>query len=104
MKSPQSSRASRHLADLQLRLYVTDAAPSSARAIVNTRAFCETHVPGRYELEILSIAENVEQAAHDQVVAAPTLLRLWPLPLRRFVGDMSNPDRLIQGLGLARKE
>ena len=84
----------------RLRLWVSSAAPLSARAVVNTRAFCETHMPGRYELEILSIADNVERAAHDEVIAAPTLLRVWPLPVRRFIGDMSNPDRLLDGLGL----
>ena len=83
-----------------LRLWVSAAAPLSARAVVNTRNFCETHMAGRYELEILSISENVERAAHDEVIAAPTLLRVWPLPVRRFVGDMSNPDRLLDGLDL----
>ena len=83
-----------------LRLWVSSAAPLSARAVVNTRAFCETHMPGRYELEILSIADNVERAASDEVIAAPTLLRVWPLPVRRFIGDMSNPDRLLDGLDL----
>ena len=83
-----------------LRLWVSAAAPLSARAVVNTRAFCEKHMPGRYELEILSIAENVERAAVDEVIAAPTLLRVWPLPVRRFIGDMSNPARLLDGLGI----
>ena len=83
-----------------LRLYVSAAAPLSSRAVVNTRTFCETHMPGRYELEILSIAENVERAASDEIIAAPTLIRVWPLPVRRFIGDMSNPDRLLDGLDL----
>jgi circadian clock protein KaiB len=83
-----------------LRLYVSAAAPSSARAVVNTRAFCEKHLAGRYELEILSIAEHVQDAANDEVIAAPTLLRVWPLPMRRFIGDMSNPQRLLDGLGI----
>ncbi len=56
---------------------------------------------GKYELEILSIADNVERAAQDQVIAAPTLLRVWPLPIRRFIGDMSAPGRLLEGLGLS---
>jgi circadian clock protein KaiB len=85
-----------------LRLWVSSAAPLSARAVVNTRAFCEEHLAGRYELEILSIAENMERATGDQVLAAPTLLRVWPLPVRRFIGDMSNPDRLLDGLDLRR--
>jgi len=85
-----------------LRLYVSAAAPSSARAVVNTRAFFEKHLAGRYELEILSISEHVADAANDQVVAAPTLIRVWPLPVRRFIGDMSDPQRLFAGLGLDR--
>ena len=85
-----------------LRLWVSAAAPLSARAVVNTRAFCEAHLRGRYELEILSIADNVERATRDEVIAAPTLLRVWPLPVRRFIGDMANPERLLDGLDLRR--
>ncbi len=83
----------------RLRLYVLSATPNSSNAIVNTRRFCEQYLPGRYELEILTIADNVPQASEDQVVAAPTLIRLWPMPTRRFIGDMSNTRRLLQGLG-----
>ncbi|MBG9390696.1 circadian clock KaiB family protein [Caenimonas aquaedulcis] len=83
-----------------LRLYVSAAAPMSARAVVNTRAFCEAHLAGRYELQILSISENVEQASLDEIIAAPTLLRVWPLPARRFIGDMSNAQRLLDGLNI----
>lgn len=83
-----------------LRLWVSPAAPLSARAVVNTRAFCEAHLPGRYELDILSIADDVARATTDEVIVAPTLLRVWPLPVRRFIGDMSHPDRLLDGLDL----
>lgn len=100
--APSDSAQSPHRAgaELVLRLYVSSAAPSSSRAIVNTRAFCETHCAGSYELEVLNIAEHVAQAIADQVVAAPTLIRLWPLPVRRFIGDMSDPQRLRSGLAL----
>lgn len=89
--------------DCVLRLYVSAAAPSSARAVVNTRAFCEKHLAGRYDLQILNISENVALATRDQVVAAPTLLVCRPLPVRRFVGDMSQPARLMEALGLRRE-
>ena len=101
-QSVDSPRPSSADCACMLRLWVSAAAPLSARAVVNTRAFCETHLPGRYELEILSIADNVERAANDEVIAAPTLLRVWPLPVRRFIGDMSNPERLLDGLELRR--
>jgi circadian clock protein KaiB len=83
-----------------LRLYISAAAPLSARAIVNARLFLEKHLSGRYELHILSIAEHVQQAIEDQVIAAPTLLKIWPPPARRFIGDLSDTSSLLQGLDL----
>ena len=81
-----------------LRLYVTDATPKSARAIVNTRRILEEHLQGCYTLEIVDIAEHVAQAAADQIVCAPTLLRLAPPPARRVIGDMSDTGRVLKGL------
>jgi circadian clock protein KaiB len=81
-----------------LRLYVTDATPKSARAIVNARRILEEHLHGKYSLEILSIAEHVAQATEDQIICAPTLLRLAPPPARRIIGDMSDVARVLRGL------
>jgi circadian clock protein KaiB len=81
-----------------LRLYVTDASPKSARAIVNARRILEEHLQDRYSLEILNIAEHVAQASADQIVCAPTLLRLAPSPARRIIGDMSDVARVLKGL------
>ena len=81
-----------------LRLYVTDATPKSARAIVNARRVLEEHLHDRYTLEIVNIAENVAQAAEDQIICAPTLLRLAPPPARRVIGDMSDVARVLKGL------
>jgi len=81
-----------------LRLYVTDATPTSARAIVNARRILEEHLAGSYSLEILNIAEHVAQATEDQIICAPTLLRLAPPPARRIIGDMSDVVRVLKGL------
>jgi circadian clock protein KaiB len=83
-----------------LRLYVSQATPVSSRAIVNTRRFCEQHLPGRYRLDILNIADHVMRATQDQIVAAPTLFKASPAPVRRFIGDMSDTRRICAGLGL----
>jgi circadian clock protein KaiB len=85
-----------------LRLYVTGPSSVSARAVVNARRICEAHLQGRYQLEILNVADNVAMATKDQIVAAPTLIKLAPLPLKRFIGDMSNTERLIQGLDVGK--
>jgi circadian clock protein KaiB len=81
-----------------LRLYVTGPSSVSARAVVNARRVCEEHLKGRYQLEIMNVADNIEAATRDQVIAAPTLIKFSPPPLKRFIGDMSNAERLMKGL------
>lgn len=85
---------------VKLRLYVAGATPLSARAIVNTRGFCEQFLKGRYELEVLTISGNNARAAEDQIIAAPTLVKLEPVPVRRYIGDLSRTARLLADLGL----
>jgi len=85
----------------RLRLYVVGATPSSSRAIVNVRKLCEEHMPDKYDLEVIDISLNPSIASMAQVIAAPTLVRELPPPERRFIGDMSDTERLLSGLGLA---
>jgi len=82
------------------RLYVTAGSPVSSRAVVNARRFFEAHLPGKHLLSVLDLAKNVELAKADQIFASPTLVRLLPLPQRRFIGDMSDVSRLRFSLGL----
>ena len=83
-----------------LRLYVTGTTRNSARAIVNIRKICEEHLQGRYELEIVDIALHPALAEGEQIIAAPTLIKRLPLPLRRFIGDLSQTERVLLGLDL----
>ncbi len=83
-----------------LRLYVTGTTPHSTRAIVNIRKICEQHLQGRYDLEVIDIAEHPTLAAGEQIIAAPTLIKKLPLPLRRFIGDMSQSEPILLGLDL----
>ncbi len=83
-----------------LRLYVTDTTRNSARAIVNIRKICEEHLQGRYELEIVDIFLHPTLAEGAQIIAAPTLIKKLPLPQRRFIGDMSQTERILLGLDL----
>lgn len=83
-----------------LRLYVTGSTPHSTRAITNIREFCEKYLEGRYDLEVIDISQNPALAEGEQIIAAPTLIKQLPLPLRRFIGDMSHTDRILLGLNL----
>ncbi|MDO9005588.1 MAG: circadian clock KaiB family protein [Aquabacterium sp.] len=83
-----------------LSLYISGTTPHSTRALVSIRSICETHLQGRYQLEIIDILVHPRKVAEDQVIATPTLIRKSPLPVRRFIGDMSQKDRILRGLGL----
>ena len=87
----------------RLRLYVVGTTPSSSRAIVNVRKLCEEHLPDEYDLDVVDISLNPSLAAQAQIIAAPTLVRELPPPERRFIGDMSDTERLLSGLGLAQQ-
>lgn len=83
-----------------LRLYVTGTTRNSERAIVNIRKICEEYLQGRYDLEVVDISQHPMLAEGEQIIAAPTLIKKLPLPLRRFIGDMSQTERILLGLDL----
>jgi circadian clock protein KaiB len=84
-----------------LRLYVTGLTPRSVAAIENIKQICEEHLQGRYDLEIIDIYQHTEQAQDAQLIVAPTLIKELPAPLRRFVGDLSETEKILVGLELA---
>ena len=83
-----------------LRLFVTGATPRSVRAIANLRDVLQRELPGRYDLEVIDIYQDPAAASRNQIVAAPTLLKLFPEPVRRIIGDLSDMGQVLRGLGL----
>jgi len=83
-----------------LKLYVTGTTPKSVRAIANLKKICEEHLPGRYSLEVINLYEKPNLARGEQIIAAPTLIKKLPLPLRRVIGDMSDTEKVLVGLDL----
>ena len=83
-----------------LRLYVTGMTPRSTRAIGNVRKICEEYLHGRYDLEVVDIYQQPTLAKGEQILAAPTLIKKLPLPLRRVIGDMSSTQHVLLGLDL----
>lgn len=86
-----------------LRLYVTGMTPRSTTAIENLKNICDEHLRGRYDLEIIDVYQQPVLAKGEQIIAAPTLIRKLPLPLRRFIGDMSHVERILLGMDLRPK-
>jgi len=85
-----------------LRLYVAGMTPRSADAIRRVTTFCEQHLAGRYDLEIIDIYQKPALLRGEQIVAVPTLIKKLPVPLRRLIGDMQDEERLLFGLDLRR--
>ncbi len=83
-----------------LRLYVTGQTPRSLRAIENIKRICEKHLSGRYDLEVIDIYQRPSLAVGERIIAAPTLVKSLPAPIRRFVGDLSNTEKILFGLDL----
>jgi circadian clock protein KaiB len=83
-----------------LRLYVAGQTPKSVTALANLKNICETHLAGRYRIDVIDLLENPQLAAGDQILAVPTLVRRLPEPLKRIIGDLSNRERVLVGLDL----
>lgn len=86
-----------------LRLFITGTTSRSSRAIANLRRVCEERLHGEYDLEVVDIYQHPEAAQQYQILAAPTLVKMLPLPLRRIIGDLANEERVLAGLDLSPK-
>jgi circadian clock protein KaiB len=83
-------------------LYISGASPRSKRALANVKEICEEYLKGRYDLKVIDIFQNPAQLEGDHIVAAPTLIRKKPLPVRRFIGaNLFDKDKLFSGLAIS---
>lgn len=87
-----------------LRLYVAGMTQRSRHAIEAVKKLCETELEGRYDLEVVDIYQQPETMAQEQIIAAPTLIKKLPAPLRRIIGDMSDHERVLVGLDIKPKD
>jgi circadian clock protein KaiB len=82
------------------QLYVTGILPNSARAIKNLRAICEQYLKGRYELEIIDIYQQRSLAVKEDIIVIPVMIKKFPLPEIRLIGDLSNTQSVLEALDL----
>jgi len=87
-----------------LRLYISGLTPNSQRAVENVRKICAEHLAGRNQLEIIDVYQQPILAKERQIVAAPTLVKVRPLPLRKFIGDMSKTEKILSFLDVRTKK
>jgi len=97
LESAEAERANQRYV---LKLYVTGATARSLRAIANIKAICEQYLKGRYDLEVVDIYQRPARLRGEQIVAVPTLIKRFPAPMRRMVGDLSRTEQVLRGLDL----
>jgi circadian clock protein KaiB len=96
--APKKTTAVPKTAEWQLRLYIAGRTAKSNAALANLNHLCETHLAGRYVIEVIDLLVNPRLAAGDQILAVPTLVRKFPQPIRKIIGDLSNEERVLVGL------
>jgi circadian clock protein KaiB len=97
----RSSSSNRRPAKLwQLRLYVAGQTLKSLTAFSNLKKICENHLQGRYRIEVVDLLKQPHLSQGDQILAIPTLVRKLPQPMRKIIGDLSDPERVLVGLDL----
>jgi circadian clock protein KaiB len=104
-KTKKAKRAGSRLASKadefwHLRLYVAGETPRSLAAFSNLSKICESHLEGRYNIEVIDLAQQTKLSNGDQILAVPTLVRRLPHPVRKIIGDLSDTRRVLIGLNL----
>jgi circadian clock protein KaiB len=88
------------VAEWQLRLYIAGQTPKSITALENIKKYAEEYLKGKYSIEIIDLLKNPQLAEGDQILAVPTLVRKFPEPIRKIIGDLSNEERVLVGLNI----
>jgi circadian clock protein KaiB len=100
VKGPESGSRRQPAKLWQLRLYVAGQTPKSLAAFSNLKKICESHLNGRYRIEVIDLVEQPQLSKGDQILAIPTLVRKLPQPVRKIIGDLSDTNRVLVGLDL----
>jgi len=87
-----------------LKLYVSGSTQQSLSAVINIKKICEEYLKGRYELEVIDLYQNPSAATSEHIIAAPTLIKKLPLPLRRVIGNLSSEEKVLVSLNLLNTE
>ena len=90
----------KEVAEWQLLLYIAGQTPKSIQALENIKKYAEEHLKGKYSIEIIDLLKNPQLAEGDQILAVPTLVRKFPEPIRKIIGDLSNEERVLVGLNI----
>ena len=84
----------------KLYLYLSGETPPSVAGAYNVRVLLDKELKGQYSLEVINVLDNPQRAQEDKILATPTLVKASPPPERRVIGDLSDKEKVLIGLGL----
>lgn len=82
------------------KLYIAGQTARSEIAVSNLRKICEQHLANQYEIVVIDVLDQPSQAETERILATPTLVKYYPPPVRRIIGDLTDTQKVIQALGL----
>jgi circadian clock protein KaiB len=85
---------------MELTLFITGSNPNHARTVAHLESLCEQQLNGQCDLEVIDVCESPQRAEKDKVLATPALIKQWPLPVQRMIGDFSSSERVLMELGV----
>lgn len=97
---PKENKATEGTTKWELRLYIAGNTPKSMAALSNLKRYCEEHLKGLYQIEVIDLIKQPQLAEGDQIFAIPTLVRKVPVPIRKIIGDLSNEEKVLVGLNI----
>ncbi len=98
--APSATKSPKKPDTWELKLYVAGHTLKCKSAFTNLKKICEKCLPGKYRIKVIDLLEKPQLAKSEQILAIPTLVKRYPLPLRRTIGDLSNEERVLKGLDM----
>ena len=81
-------------------LYVTGDTARSDSVISSLKQICNSYLGNDYAIEVIDLFVHPELARQHQILAVPTVIRTYPLPERRVIGDLSRTEQVVAFLEL----
>lgn len=85
---------------LSMKLFVTGASTNSLKAIANLKNIMDKYFDSKYDLEIIDVYQQPLKTLEEKIIALPMLLKYFPLPAKKLIGDLSDTPKVLRGLGL----
>jgi circadian clock protein KaiB len=79
-----------------LRLFVAGSSAGTERILRKLHGLLDQSLQQPYTLKVIDVQKHPDLAEADQVAATPTLMRVWPSPVKRIVGELEDTEAIVR--------